>query len=288
MDGYVNRQANVEARLKMKERYEMITVFTPTYNRAHTLQRLYESLKSQTYKNFEWLVVDDGSMDSTADLIEAFQRENVVDIRYFYVTNGGKHRAINFGVQRARGELFFIVDSDDYLPSNGLETIWKYWSSLEDKESYAGVVFRKCDIGTGKVIGPELDEKEFDSNCIDFANKYGSLDKAEVFLTNVLKNYRFPEIEGEKFVPEGFMWDIISSDRKMRFVDQVVYFCEYMEDGYTKNFKKNFMSNPKGFRVAYKYILTNKQYKLSRRLKAFIRFIQSYYYDWRKAVLDRK
>jgi len=239
-------------------------------------------LKSQTYKDFEWLIVDDGSTDSTKDLVETFRYENIVNIQYFYVNNGGKHRAINFAIQRARGDLFFIVDSDDYLPSNALETIWNFWNALQNKELYGGIVFRKYDVVKQELIGPRLDEKEFDSNCIEFTNRYGSFDKAEVFSINVLRNYTFPEIDGEKFIPEGFMWDIISSDHKMRFVDEVVYFCEYMQDGYTKNFRKNFMSNPKGFRIAYEYILTNRKYKILRRVKALVRIIQSYYYEWRK------
>lgn len=101
----------------------MITVFTPTYNRENTLARLYESLKEQTYKDFEWLIVDDGSTDSTSSLIQKFQEENIIQIRYYYTSNGGKHRAINFGVKKANGELFFIVDSDDYVMPNVLEII---------------------------------------------------------------------------------------------------------------------------------------------------------------------
>lgn len=264
----------------------MITVFTPTYNRAKTLERLYESLKNQTYRNFEWLIVDDGSTDYTSSLIQDFLAENLINIRYYYTSNGGKSRAINFGVKKARGDLFFIVDSDDYLPNTSLETIKEYWNSIPKKELYGGITFRKYDIRNHKIIGEKFIEKEFDSTHIDLENKYGSFDKAEVFSTKVLKKYPFPEFKNEKFVPEGFMWAKISSDYKMKYIDEVIYFCEYLEDGYTKNFKKNFKSNPRGFRIAYTYVLRNKNYKFTKRIKSFVRVLQSYYYSFWKSLRE--
>ena len=104
----------------------MITVFTPTYNRAYCLGNLFNSLCSQTYTDFEWLIVDDGSTDNTKSLVEGFCCNSNINIRYVYQKNGGKHRAINRGVAEARGELFFIVDSDDTLPGDSLETISVY------------------------------------------------------------------------------------------------------------------------------------------------------------------
>ena len=79
----------------------IFTVFTPTFNRAYTLPRVYESLKSQTFKNFEWLIVDDGSSDGTADLVKMWQNEGALTIRYFYQINRGKHIAINRGVSES-------------------------------------------------------------------------------------------------------------------------------------------------------------------------------------------
>ena len=93
----------------------MVTIFTPTYNRAYIIGKLYGSLLEQTDRNFEWLIVDDGSTDNTRELIGSFIREDRISIRYFRQENGGKHRAINRGVREAAGELFFIVDSDDQL-----------------------------------------------------------------------------------------------------------------------------------------------------------------------------
>ena len=103
------------------------TIFTPTYNRADLLKKLYESLKNQSFKNFEWLIVDDGSTDNTCETIQGFQEENIIDIRYIKKENGGKQRAYNVGVENAKGELFICLDSDDIYVENGLEIILKYW-----------------------------------------------------------------------------------------------------------------------------------------------------------------
>ena len=124
----------------------MITVFTPTYNRAKLLPRLYESLCEQTYRGFEWLIVDDGSKDDTCEVVESFMNRNDNEngnnnfpIRYIYQENGGKHRAINHGVREAKGELLLIFDSDDSLPDNSLELITKVYSQIKDDESFGGV-----------------------------------------------------------------------------------------------------------------------------------------------------
>ena len=122
----------------------MITIFTPTYNRKKTLPKLYESLKNQNDKDFEWLIVDDGSSDGTDKLIEEYKKENILNIRYFYKENGGKQRAVNFGVEKSQGEYFFIVDSDDFLSSDAVSKIKEYALSLP--ENFGGMVFRKINI----------------------------------------------------------------------------------------------------------------------------------------------
>ena len=117
----------------------MITVFTPTYNRGYIIQQLYDSLILQSYKNFEWLVIDDGSTDDTEELFKSFIAERKIKIHYSKVKNGGKHRAINKGLELARGNFFFIVDSDDYLPSNALERVSFFTKQIESEDALAGV-----------------------------------------------------------------------------------------------------------------------------------------------------
>ena len=103
-----------------------ITVYTPTYNRANLLQNLYKSLLQQTYRNFEWLIIDDGSTDNTKQVVNGFISQGIIDIRYFYKQNGGQHTALNMGIEKAEGTLLMDVDSDDYLTDNALERI-VYW-----------------------------------------------------------------------------------------------------------------------------------------------------------------
>ena len=116
-----------------------LTILTPTYNRATLLARLYESIKSQHYKDFEWLIVDDGSTDGTEDRVKEFINEKKLNIRYFHTENGGKQRAYNFGVEKAEGELFICLDSDDEYVETGLETILKYWEKYEKNDEIAGM-----------------------------------------------------------------------------------------------------------------------------------------------------
>ena len=189
----------------------MITIFTPTYNRKKTLPKLYESLKNQNDKDFEWLIVDDGSNDGTDKLIEEYQKENILNIRYFYKENGGKQRAVNLGVEKSQGEYFFIVDSDDFLSFDAVSKIKEYALSLP--KNFGGMVFRKINIKEKNYDKIKFTEKYLDTNPIDIVFKYNILgDKGEIFKTEVLKKYPFPEIEGEKFVPEGYIWNRIGKD----------------------------------------------------------------------------
>lgn len=209
----------------------MITVFTPTYNRAYIIGVLYKSLLSQNNKSFEWLIVDDGSIDNTEDLVADFIKEGLVAIRYFKQKNGGKHRAINKGLELAKGELFFIVDSDDYLSKNALDRVFYHYSNVKDSPVFAGVSGMRYSPG-GEKIGSSSNFEIIDCPPIHFGAVYGiNGDNAEVYRTEILKKYPFPDIEGEKFCPEGLIWNRISKKYKLRFFNEGIYICEYLADG---------------------------------------------------------
>lgn len=255
-----------------------ITIFTPTYNRAYTITQLYASLLNQQNINaFEWLVVDDGSTDNTKELIESFVLENKIVIRYFYQTNRGKQQAINLGVQKAKGCLFFIVDSDDYLTSNAVNTILSEWQRIETIEKFAGLCFRTKNYNNNNLIGKSLPNKIVDSNSIDIIYKYRiEGDKAEIFRTDILKKYPFPSFKKEKFVPEAYIWNKIAEKYQLRFIDESIYMCDYLLDGYSKNFMKNLKSNPKGFRLYYSNLLRYKIVPINIKVKVLIRIIQTW------------
>lgn len=224
-----------------------ITIFTPTYNRKDLIKRLYQSLLQQTQKNFEWLVVDDGSTDDTEKIFEQFLSEQKpFSIRYIKQENGGKHRAINNGIKKASGELFFIVDSDDYLTENAVEKINQWIATLDGSHKWAGIAGLRG-LTKNRVLG----QRNTSSKFIDAKNsdrrKYKLLgDKAEVYFTDVLKKYPFPEIPGENFISEEIVWNAIARDGYyLRWFNEIIYICDYLEGGLTKDNTKD-KNNPQG------------------------------------------
>lgn len=256
----------------------MITIFTSTFNRKGLIRQVYESLRMQTCKDFEWLVVDDGSTDNTAQLFEEWCKEKDFPVRYIHQANGGKHRAINRGVREAKGELFFIVDSDDRLTPDAVEQIAQY--SDRCTGDIAGLCFRKINISNGKVLGAPFPKKEIKANMWEISYKYHVLgDKAEVFRTDVLRQYPFPEIEGERFVPEALVWGRIANRYDLWWIDKGIYLCEYLEDGLSRNFKRNLKASPRGFSLYYQERIGRRVIPIRRRLKFLFRYLQCLVYS---------
>lgn len=227
-----------------------ITVFTPTYNRGYTIEKLFRSLQRQSFREFEWIVVDDGSTDNTEELFSQFLAEDCFfSIRYVKRENGGKHRAINQGVSMAQGELFFIVDSDDYLPENALEIIDSVEKTIpeDEKASFAGVCGQKG-YDSQTPIGRSFDGDSLDITSLQRNKHRVAGDKSEVFYTHVLREYPFPEFEGENFITECVVWDKIAADGyKLRFFNRIVMICEYLPDGLSAQGNALFEKNPKGW-----------------------------------------
>ncbi|WP_022932670.1 glycosyltransferase family A protein [Treponema bryantii] len=262
----------------------MITVFTPTYNRAYTLQKLYESLCNQICKDFEWLVVDDGSTDETSTLFEKWKTENKIRINVLYRTNGGKSTAINLGVQNAKGNLFFIVDSDDFLTVDAVEKL----VSAERKKKIqnysfpvAGFCYRRKNYRTGELIGFSRKTLPTTASSLELSFKYGFVgDKAEVFYTDILRQFPFPDIPNNKFVPEALVWyHIAANGYKLIIIDEAIYQCDYIADGYTKNFKSNLKKNCRGFALFYKECLKYQEIPLFIKVKYLVRFLQCKLYE---------
>ena len=263
----------------------MITIFTPVYNRAYIISDLYQSLCKQTSMAFEWLVIDDGSTDNIKTVIQQFIDEAKIDIRFFSQPNGGKHRAINRGVSLARGSLFFIVDSDDYLENFAVERIILYAASINE-DYIGGLCFRKKYYNTGKIVGTPFPKQTILSDSLMMSYKYTATgDKAEVFKTEVLSKYPFPEIDGENFVPEALIWNRLSLKYKLLFIDEGIYLFEYLDDGLTHNFKKNLKRNPIGFQLYYRELLGYDVVPILGKLKALLRLLQCYVYSIQKSKL---
>lgn len=223
-----------------------ITIFTPTYNRKDLIERLYQSLLQQTQKNFEWLVVDDGSTDNTENFFsDLLTKQQPFPINYIKQENGGKHRAINNGVKKALGELFFIVDSDDYLTENAIDTINQWAITLDNSHKWAGISGLKG-FSKDSAVGQHSKSSYVDAKNNE-RRKYNLLgDKAEVYFTDVLKKYPFPEIPGENFISEEIVWNAIARDGYyLRWFNEIIYICDYLEGGLTKDNTKD-KNNPQG------------------------------------------
>jgi len=207
------------------------TVFTPTYNRAHTLHRVYESLKKQTFRDFEWLIVDDGSTDNTQDLVKAWQEEAEFTIHYIWQENQGKHLAFNRGVQEARGEFLLNLDSDDACVPEALERFKFYWDSIPEKERpQFSAVTALCVDQHGKLIGDKFPQDIIDSDSLEIRYRYKVKgEKWGFHRTEVLRNFPFPEIKGCQFIPEGIIWSAIARTFKTRFVNEALRVYFYSE-----------------------------------------------------------
>lgn len=254
----------------------MITVFTSTYNRAKLLSRLYRSLISQVYQNFEWLIVDDGSTDQTRDLVSLWQAEGKVSIRYVKQTHGGKHRAINKGVQIAKGEWFFIVDSDDYLPADSLMWVCKYANQVRDCQIFAGVVGNKCFLNGKK--RDKFTYEVLDIDSVSFREKlHMKGDMAEVFKTEVLRKYPFPEFAGENFLTEAMVYNQIARKYKLRYFNQNIYICDYLEDGLSMNIRRHHRNSPKGTMLFYSSSMRDNRFGFFHHIKDAINYWR---YTW--------
>lgn len=258
------------------------TIFTPTYNRANCIDALYNSLVNQTYKNFEWLVVDDGSTDETEQKFKKIKSDNLIDLTYIKVKNGGKHRAINIGIERASGELFFIVDSDDELTVNSLEIVNKYVKLINDSK-IVGVCGLRAQKNY-KPIGTTFNGETLDIYNYERSHYKISGDKAEVYFTKILKNYKFPEFENEKFLSEAIVWNKIALDGyKLKYFNEIIYLCDYLNDGLTKNLFKNYKNSPQGFLTYVKQQLGINKFNLIEQIK-----LVSLYYQVMKDVYSKK
>ena len=250
----------------------LITVFTPTYNRVHLLPRLYESLCKQTFKDFEWIIVDDGSTDNTEEVARSFfPPSGGMEGILIKQTNGGKHRAINRGLKEARGELFFIADSDDWLLEDSLAKVSEYYQTIKGNNAIGGV----CGLDmtpSGDVIGSGLPFEEKICSSLDIRIKHHVTgDLKEVFRTSVLKEFPFPEIEGERFCPEALGWNRIAQKYKLLFFNEPIYIAEYQPEGITAGIVRARMNSPVASVMTYQE-LNSYDVPLREKVKAAINY----------------
>lgn len=245
----------------------ILTILTPTYNRGNTLEQLYSSLCRQKEKDFEWLIIDDGSTDCTKELCEKWSQEADFEVRYFWQENGGKHRALNRGISLARAAFIYILDSDDYLTERAVEKIKRWIGDIKEDALCAGVSGTRID-KSGKIIGQYPSGKSY-VDATDIMRRQAGLegDKAEIYRTDILKKYPFPEFEGENFLSECAVWNRIGMDGYyLRWYSDALCVCEYRNDGLTRSQNKE-VKNYQG----YTYVIKQQiQYETKLKRLALI------------------
>lgn len=250
-----------------------ITVFTPAYNRAHTLPRTYESLKKQSNKNFIWLIVDDGSTDNTKELVEKWiSEEKEFIIQYIYKENGGMHTAHNVAYQNITTELNVCIDSDDCLAENAIDKILTFWNKNKS-DKYAGIVGLDSDLN-GNLIGKDFDDLK-ETTLSGYYAGGGKGDKKLIYRTDVINKYpEYPVFEGEKYVGLNYKYLLIDQDYKLLVLNEVLCNVEYQEDGSSNSMWKQYYRNPKGFAFLRKFYM---QYNtsLKRNIMDCIHYVSS-------------
>lgn len=224
-----------------------ITVFTPTYNRASTLPRCYQSLCRQSYKNFVWLIVDDGSTDNTHALVSDWIAENKIEIKYIYQENGGKYRAVNTGVLNCDTAVFSFLDSDDYYLDDTLEKFIEYYHEIKNNPKVAGIMGRRGYDAQTIIGNPNLPSDKFIANYDTIVRKYRfSGDTCRMYKTEILRNYLYPETN-DKFIPENVMLGRIDQSYDLYIINKIMSISNYREDGYTMSGRKLYLKNKHGY-----------------------------------------
>ena len=242
----------------------LLTILTPTYNRASFLPACFNSLFHQTDYDFEWLIVDDGSTDETQMIVQGFQTEKF-PIIYRKKPNGGKHTALNAAHDLIHGKYVLILDSDDTLTPDAVETVKTEWKKWEGNKSVGIVTFLKgSSVAEPNCIVSDwnrpLDIMRHRRTCI-----HGN-DCCEVICVDLFRKYPFPVFEGERFLAEGALWGRVSYDCKCVYVNHVIYICEYLEGGLTRSGRALRVCNPQGG-MYHANIYMGKKNFLSKRIK---------------------
>lgn len=229
---------------------KLLTIFTPTYNRAHTLPKLYKSLCEQSSQEFQWLIVDDGSFDNTKEIIKKWINEKKVTIIYLFRENGGKMRAHNLGVQNTNTELFLCVDSDDYLTNDAVSKLIITWRKFNGP-NISGVISYKKILNKDNNLMSEFPNNLTYTTLRDLYHNGFKGDTTLMYKTNILKEYLFPEIEGEKFITENYIYSQIDNKYNLVILAEYTTICEYLIDGYSQNYLKIYKENPKGWALYF-------------------------------------
>lgn len=252
----------------------MLTVFTPTYNRAYCLHKCYESLKLQTCDQFIWLIIDDGSTDNTQSLVRTWIDEGSIEIKYIWQENQGMHGAHNTAYNNIDTELNVCIDSDDFMPYDAVEKIINFWEK-QGNENYSGIVGLDAE-SSNSTIGTNLPETIKSSTLFDLYNKHGVKgDKKLVYRTSLTKQYPYPRFNYEKYVGLAYKYYKLDQQYEMLLMNEVLCIVEYLDDGSSNNMLKQYRRNPMGFAFYRKELMKLPFATLGYKYRQAIHYVSS-------------
>jgi glycosyltransferase involved in cell wall biosynthesis len=247
------------------------TILTATYNRAYILPKLYASLCDQTFREFEWVIVDDGSCDGTKELVASWKP--FFEIRYVWQPNRGKHTALNRGVPMAKGELIYAIDSDDYLLPDALEILNRRWNEIPEPRRLACLT-GLCRRPDGSLISETLPSNPFDSFSYGLSLKTWKGDRTGVVRADAWREFPFPEFPGEHFIPEGVVWSRLINKYGIRYFNEPLLVMTYAPDGFTSSKRDLRWSNPRGATLMYRIIAGSTGAPFKQRFQAAINLLR--------------
>ncbi|MCV9884811.1 glycosyltransferase family 2 protein [Metabacillus halosaccharovorans] len=251
-----------------------LTVFTPTYNRAYCLHVCYESLKSQTNKEFVWLIVDDGSTDNTQELVNQWKKKGDVEIKYIKQKNQGMHGAHNTAYEHIDTELNVCIDSDDYMPVDAVEKILSFWEE-NGNDRVSGIIGLDA-FKDGEVIGTKMPENINQTSLFDLYDKFGVTgDKKLVYRSELTKKYPYPIFENEKYVGLAYKYHKLDEEYPMLLMNEVLCIVEYLPDGSSLNMLKQYRVNPKGFAFYRKELMKLPFGNMKFKFRQAIHYVSS-------------
>ncbi|SEA45554.1 glycosyltransferase family 2 protein [Bizionia paragorgiae] len=223
-----------------------ITVFTPTFNRAHLLSQLYESLCDQTLKDFQWLIVDDGSVDNSKEVIDSWIAEGVLNIRYIFQENQGMVAAHNTAHYNMTTDLCVCIDSDDYMPINGIERMLDLWKKYASDEC-AGIIGLDA-YSSGAIVGDKFPKTNWECKFSELESNNITGDKKFVHNRKIFNKFLpYPKFENEKFPITSYLYFFIEQEHKYLGFNEVFCIVEYQEDGLSNNIINQYKESPNSF-----------------------------------------
>lgn len=250
-----------------------LTVFTPTFNRAKTLQRTYESLCRQNSHEFIWLIIDDGSTDDTKRIVEDWISEDRIPIKYIYKENGGLHTGYIAAIANIDTELNLCIDSDDYMPDNCVNKILEVWNITKHEKNVAGLIGLDYTL-EDKPIGGRFSKTGL--RHFHEVQQFHDGDVKIVCRTDVLKALPvMPSFKGEKNFNPVYYYVQVDKDYTFNVINEKFCYVDYQPNGMSINILHQFRNSPKSFAQLRRLYLSMPYYPYSKHFRNAIHYVSS-------------